>query len=209
MNLTRQKYLPVTLSLTVLILVTGVVQGTWYDSLSGEIRALFGYSPQHITDGAWQRIVSSFPLTGDPGHLGAALAMTMFCVGWLELQRGWEVALAVFFASHILSAMFEGVILSQVLFWSGIPQIPWHLALHEVGPSAGYYGCLGTCIFLLPKTVRGWSVLVIFGWLTVRLLIGMSYSTLEGTHIRSDLAHLVAFGFGIAIANLFIPRGDP
>jgi len=205
----HRKCLPVTLGLMVLILATGFIQGTWYEQLTGENRALFDYSPQHIMDGAWHRIISSFPLTGDPSHLGTAVLMTLLCVGWLELLQGSATTLAVFSGVHVSTAIIKGLMLSRGLAWSSIPSTSWRIASHVVGPSAGFYGCLGVCIFLLPKTMRVWFIFVIMVVLALRLIIGIGSARRTDTLIRSDLAHLIAFSLGIAIAYSFVRRVEP
>ena len=188
------------MGLTFLIFATGVFFGTWYERLPERIRILLGHTPQHITSGVWDRVFSSLPITGEPSHLYASLVMTLLCVGWLESNRRWAIALAVFFGSHLITVIVEGLLLVQL----NRNSTHWLLTSYDVGPSAGYYGCLGACLFALRPPIRSRAIMSLLAYLGARLLFGILFNSHVAVDIRSDLAHLIAVMAGYLLASIFL-----
>ncbi|MCA9124422.1 MAG: hypothetical protein H6822_18565 [Planctomycetaceae bacterium] len=67
----------------------------------------------------------------------------------------------------------------------------------DVGPSAGYYGCLGLVVAGLSSRTRN----VLIPAITLILLLRLTWSTMhlpeEGRMMSADLAHLIAFPLGL------------
>ena len=71
------------------------------------------------------------------------------------------------------------------------------LSVLDVGPSAGYYGCLGVAIAGLQTKRRTALTVVIVVVLTARLTWSTMHLPDEGRMMSADLAHLVAFPMGL------------
>jgi hypothetical protein len=192
-------FFPVTIAIALLVATLGLANETWWANLASETRVSFGQSPQHVIDGSWYRLVTSLPITGDPSHLRSSLVMIILCVGWHEVRYSWSKTVIVFLSAHFLTMLIESVILNS-LHWMGSGPVSPLLIAHDVGPSAGYYGCLGSCIYYLPARLRYPFGLAICVWLVLRWTIsstGASYSSMD---VRSDLAHWITWLIGYTIA---------
>jgi hypothetical protein len=203
-SLVDRNYLPATLSIATVLVILAAAHGTWYGSLPIAIRDQFGHAPQHAFQGRLDRILSSLPLTSDPSHLGFALCMTLLCVGWLEIQKGWRWALGIFFASHIATLVVERLLISMGSSW--MQSIRNLMESNDIGPSAGYYGCLGTSVGLSKVSIRRWLAPGVAVVLLVRWVVGVFNAENAPTTVQSDLAHLIAFGFGLAASRLTQPK---
>ena len=87
-------------------------------------------------------------------------------------------------------------------FWHG--ELLWLAA--DVGPSAGYNGCLGLAIATIVGDRRAYVVTFVlsalflqFFWATIRV-------PEQGHLMSSNLAHLIAFPLGLAVARWMKPH---
>ncbi len=88
---------------------------------------------------------------------------------------------------------FVGVVTLMLIFTC------WLLlaTAHDVGPSAGYYGCLGAAC---NSHSDHWRVLVIASvlvFLTARLIWSLARPAAHGRDLSSDVSHLMAFVLGL------------
>lgn len=164
---------------------------TWHDRL--------GFAPRDLFAMHWSRILTSALVTS--GGIGFWLpfgAMIALVLAAEKLTGTRRVALA-FWLSH-LGATIGGSLLS----WLAI-QFTTSTLLNEiytkrdVGPSAGYFGCMGLIVAHFP---RPWKYLSGFAILA-GLMGGMVVSAHHGAFIdvSAGLAHLVAFPLGWSTAN--------
>jgi hypothetical protein len=142
-------------------------------------------------------------LTHDLGHLTAAVAMASIAVGWCEVMLGTKIAVYTFSLSHLISVLVFAVGIGS-LHWMQLGQtISTLYSLHDVGPSAGYYGCLSRTI--VASKITNWRIWTIglFAVLSVRTLF--SFFQMPDTQIRlsADLVHLIAAGVGVILHALF------
>ena len=178
-----------------------LVHGTWSGPLAETARTVFGHSPLHIANGSWGRILSSLFITGDPIHFFQAFAMILFCVGILELQSGSWLAAASFLSVHLLTLLIQSGILLSVHAWFDHGWThEWSSAL-DVGPSAGYYGCLGVAIFRCSSARRGWIIVAVLSVLLLRWMATATFQQ-DGAQFQSDMAHAIAFPLGLALGRI-------
>lgn len=192
---------PATIICLVFLILEGLVHGTWSGPLADSVRAILGHSASHMSNGAWDRILSSLFVTGDPLHLFLALIMILFCVGTLERQAGSWIAIASFLIVHLLTLLIQSSILLIVHAWVDQEwSLRWSIT-PDVGPSAGYYGCLGVVIARWQSPARRWMALTILGILLIRWIV--TSLIFDDSHFQSDMAHAIAFPVGLAIGILF------
>jgi membrane associated rhomboid family serine protease len=195
------------LPFTILLLLGLTVAGWWTNSHLGPLEAThrqwFGSSLQKMLDGEFLHVFTSLFLTAGGWHFAATVLMSAACVGWSERVHGTLRTVLVFFGVHVIT-------LAVVNFVCLLPLASFKLAFAEalldssdVGPSAGYYGCLG---FALATTRRNfkWSLGVpVFGILTARLILS-SLAVNEAPHfVIGDVTHLIAFPLGLMAQWLF------
>jgi hypothetical protein len=110
------------------------------------------------------------------------------------------MAIGSFLLSHVFTLLIQSGILLLLHEW--IDQewsLRWNQTI-DIGPSAGYYGCLGVAILGWQHPRRGWIALTIWGVLLLRGILTLLI--VHDLHIQSDMAHAIAFPVGLTIGTL-------
>jgi len=79
----------------------------------------------------------------------------------------------------------------------------------DVGPSAGYFGCLGLALAALPRPARGRVLAAVLVLLAARFAGSFIRVPDGGRQISADSAHLVALPLGFLAARIRRARGGP
>lgn len=170
--------IPATLSLVGVLLVVGVVWGgLWRPFAENPLYDTVAYGLPALAEGRWWT-----PFTGTffVDHPLVYLFAIASCAGmaYLELRRGWLVALAYFGIGQLFA------IFASALFLWLAAMLPWPWAqveatMLDVGPSGGTMACIAAAAGLLvsPWRVRAW--LVVLGFSFVMLFFWGSLADLE------------------------------
>jgi apolipoprotein N-acyltransferase len=144
----------------------------------------------------------SMVFTSGGWHFYCSLVMFTFAVGWVELIQGTYIALTAFFGIHLVTIllMLAGIALFTRLINSHRGNLLWYA--RDVGPSAGYYGCLGLAISHLQPSVTLPIVVTISSILGLRLLWSSYLAAEEGRTMSADIAHMLAFPLGVIFSNM-------
>jgi hypothetical protein len=128
--------------------------------------------------------------------------MLAFNVGTTEWLFGTRRTFVLFWASHLLTLLIQSLLLAIPLHQLGAWWGTLLAAQHDVGPSAGYYGCLGAICRQFPGKWRRWVIAGVSVSLIARLTISLvrDAGDVELT-IAADLAHLIAFPIGLRLAK--------
>ncbi len=192
---------PFTIILVILLVAAGIYGRAHVGPLDGELQRQAGHSAQLLWRGEWYRLLTSILFTVGGLRFYISLAMLAVAVGWLEFARGTPVAAMTFVGVHIatLLIMACGIALSTTLIETHRGNLLWYVK--DVGPSAGYYGCLGLAVASLAPGIRLPIVITIF-----LVLVGRSgWSTYHlpenGQMMSADIAHLIAFPLGLFISR--------
>lgn len=193
---------PFTISLLAAVCIAaGLAQGL-PGSLPADWSSNYGFAPRHIVSGDLLRLITSVFLTHDGLHFGFAIAMILLIVVWSERTLGSLNTFCLFSLSH-LTSMFAFAIGVGALQWTYLSQTVSTLYdFHDVGPSAGYYGCLGALLVTSKLTYRQ-SITV--GVLAVLMLrIAISARSMPESHdvLSADIVHLFAMLAGMAIQSM-------
>ncbi len=189
-----------TLSLLLIVLTFGIYNQTHLGPISATTQLEYGHAPAHAMRGDWLRLFTSLVLTGDQWHLMTAIVMITVCVGWLEWLTGPIATLLIFASSHVVTLLVSAVGLIAI-DWAIGDQVTRRLVIAtDIGPSAGYYGCLGCALFTCDFRWRGWIVTVITAILVFRLGASFAQRPIVSSQLQSDLAHLIALGLGTQLA---------
>ena len=194
-------FLPFTVCLVVAIVLAAAFGHTSQGQLDADLESQYAHAPKHFGAGELLRLLTSIPLTSDQSHLFAALVMSLLCVGSCEFSRGTWATIAGFFASHCitLATLAVGLFAVHAL-------LPSHtsrqlLDISDVGPSAGYYGCLGLTLY--DSTNRRMMVArrLVMAYLLVRVVAAYASSHFPAHIFQTDAAHLIAFLFGALMST--------
>jgi membrane associated rhomboid family serine protease len=192
-NLTRY---PFTTAATLLLLGFAVSSQSIWQPLDVSWREWLGFAPTNLLDFQWQRLLTSLFLTAGSWKFLASLVMLTVCVGLAECCYGTLATMKLFLTTHLLVLITISVI---VVLLATCISSPAFLALakgRDIGPSAGYYGCLGALLLSLPSTTKRVVFLFVWSILLVRLAVSMTNLPEDAAVVSADIAHLLALPLG-------------
>ncbi|MGI9472927.1 MAG: rhomboid family intramembrane serine protease [Rubripirellula sp.] len=197
-SLSRFKF---TLCASITLIVVAVASDSYWRPLPKAWREALGFAPTNLLDLQWHRLLTSLLLTAGEWKFLASALMLAFSLGIAEARFGTWQTVKLFFTSHLavlvaLSLLVLGVSVSL--------QTDWAIQLSEsrdIGPSAGYYGCLGAILALLSKSARVPIFIGIETVLAARLMYSIGRLPEDPSVVSADIAHLVAFPLGMCLAS--------
>ena len=196
MSTTLRRY-PFTLLMLTLLIGAGIYGRSHVGPLDVAVHRRVGHSPRLLFDGHWHRPFTSLFFTAGGRRFYISLAMLAVSVGSVELVHGTRRAATTFFGIHFATLLFIAVSIALPLSMLKTHFGELLFDARDVGPSAGYYGCLGLAVAGLSSRNRQASVVAIL----LILLLRLAWSTLhlpeEGRVMSADLAHLIAFPMGL------------
>lgn len=181
--------------------------GTHLEALSAAMLQRVGFAPKDLWQmESWRAVSSALVTDGGASYRLAVLAMAAF-VGAAEWQRGTTRAAATFWGVHFATILVESFAVALPLHLSGDALGTALAAARDVGPSAGYFSCLGLAIVSLPveRRVRFAWVAAVFAALLATLAIPVSQVAGEVRELSAGIAHLIALPLGVA--SSWIARG--
>lgn len=194
--------LPFTLGLWVLVTAAGIYTRSHAGLLDAGIHRDVAYSARHLWSGQVIRLFTSLIFTAGGWRFYVTVVMLVVSVGWAERIYGPLCTLLTFFLAHLSTLLIMGLIAMPLKLAGGT----WgHLMFHasDVGPSAGYYGCLALAMMSLPRRNRYYPIAVVFCILVIRLVVAIVTIPEQGRTLSANLAHLISFGMVVAILHWF------
>jgi hypothetical protein len=188
-------------TLAVLVAVELMINPHFGALLPGWIERL-GFTSRDLTHLEWERFVTATLLVDGRSAFVDAVAMITLAVGAAEWLTGTPRALLTFWGGNLITLVAMSALL-LALAHAIDPSHKEDLFIHrDVGPSAGYYGCLGLVIALLPRPWRWAAAAAILTWLAVALLTPPGPHTIADVKLQADLAHFLVFPLGYLSARL-------
>lgn len=188
-----------TILLSVLLLSAAILTGSMTNHLTLTWQDRLGFAPHDLITFHWFRILTSACVTSGGIGFWLPFGAMLILVSSAERLTGTSRAALAFWLSH-LGATFGG----SLLTWLSVHLFTSHLLNdiytgRDVGPSAGYFGCLGLIVAQFPHR---WKYAVGFA-IIAGLIGGMVYSAYHGAFIdvSAGLAHLIAFPLGWSTAG--------
>ena len=194
--------LPFATSMVVALIATGVYGQTHLGPLDAQTHSRVGHSPHSLWKGQWQTVVTSVLFTANGWHFYVSLAMMAIAISWVELTCGTWIAIGTFVGIHVVTllVMSIGIATSIALVESHRGNLLWFSK--DVGPSAGYYGCLGLAITSLQPNWFWLTLVAIMVMLLARIGWSSYHLVDEGRLMSADIAHLIAFPLGLLLSRL-------
>lgn len=121
--------------------------------------------------------------------------MMTFAVGLAEWLAGSIRTLFTFWGIHLVTLLAESWLIAWPLHQWGDTEARMLAYARDVGPSAGYFACLGLACALLHGKWR-WSAGIIWVGLLIALFLPASSIEEQAVKLSADLAHLIAFSLG-------------
>ncbi len=186
--LTVVRRIPATLTMVVLILVTGVVWGgLWSPFEENPLFSSFAYGLPNLAEGKWWTPLTGTFFVNEPWVYVFTIS-GFWGMAYLEFRRGSRVALAYYWIGQLFA------ILATALLLFAASQLPWAWATAQaqaldVGASGGTMACIAAAVGLFrpPWRVRGW--LILLGFVFIAMLFWGKVADLE--HLLAVLLILV------------------
>jgi hypothetical protein len=170
------------------------------------LRRAFGSSLQTTLDGEFTRWFTSLFLTAGGWRFFASALILALSVGTAEWTHGTRRTMGIFLGTHFVTLLV--IYFALILpFASGQFSIAKLLVdARDVGPSAGYYGCLGLLAAGLSRGLRFWFATSLMIFLLARLIASAGEVQFYPHLVIGDAAHLIAFPVGVMLAKMTVPR---
>jgi hypothetical protein len=189
--------LPFTLTMLAILIAAGVYSRSHIGLLDETIHARAGYSMRLMLEGQLHRAVTSLLFTAGGWRFYSSIAMFALAVGYVEWTYGTTRSITTFVGVHIamLAVMTASVLIFNATAQTHRGYLLWRV--QDVGPSAGYYGCLGLALAGLASQFRWPSIAAIALVLIARTVWSFVHLPEDGRMLSADLAHLIAFPLGM------------
>jgi hypothetical protein len=188
--------LPFTLTMLALLAITALVTNTTFQNITHHWLNRTGFAPNDLWYGNIERMFTSALVTSGGFVFWEALFFVIFAVGLAEWLTGWKRLAATFWGVHLLALVLLSLIISL-----GIHQLR-DLGLEaaeiarDVGPSAGYFACLGLVSAQLKRPWNWVSGGLLFVMFVIVLFIPAAAGENAQIKFSADLAHTLAFPLG-------------
>jgi hypothetical protein len=188
--------LPFTSLMVFSIGIAALVTNTYFQEITRHWLNRTGFAPNDLWYWRIERMFTSALVTSGGVVFWEALFFVVFAVGLAEWMTGWKRTAVTFWGVHLLSLTLLSLIVSFAVHQLGNIGLEATTMARDVGPSAGYFACLG---LVSARLKRPWqwisgSVILLFFAITLFMLPQIG----ENAQIKfsADLAHLLAFPLG-------------
>lgn len=196
-----------TLSTLVVLVFAALLTETADGSRFAAALSQTGFAPHDVLTLDIFRAVYSALLTSGGWELVLALAAVALFVGGLEREVGSALAAATFWGVH-LAALLAHAAIAWALHTAGSSLGTAVYLARDVGPSAGYVGCLGALIVTARSQTFSRTLRVIAAsTLAIGLTAVLVNDVAAGGAVRdvsADLAHLIALTLGLAAGGAIL-----
>jgi signal transduction histidine kinase len=206
LNLFRR--IPFTLLTSGGLVIAALVTNTHMEQISQRWLDRFGFAPSDLWFWRLERLFTSALVTSGGRVFWQALFFVAFAVGAAEWLAGPKRAAATFWGVHLLTLVLLSLIIALMIDQLHNLGLEASEVARDVGPSAGYFACLGLVSARLKRPwnwVSGGILLVVF---LVALLLPAGAGENAQVKFSADLAHLMAFPLGW-ISSFIIPHKEP
>jgi len=195
-------------AITLILAMVGValLSSAYFEPLEPRWLARLGFASRDLLALEFERIATSAVATHGGAFFWRALLAVMLFVGAAEWRYGTRRAALLFSASHVLTLLIIAPVVGQ-----GLPI--WHPTLakllhstRDVGPSAGYFGCLALLCSDLPARAKRVAGIAIETILCIVLARSVTHAGVRPADTSAALAHAIAFPLGWTLAKVRVDR---
>lgn len=188
--------LPITLILLLSLVIGGLITNTTVEQLTSHWLNHTGFAPNDLWYWRLERLFTSALVTsGGLVFWEACLQVGMF-VGLAEWMTSWKRAAATFWGVHLLVLILTSLIISLSLHQLKAIGLEASETARDVGPSAGYFACLGLVSARLKRPWNWFSGTILFAFFVVVLFLPPAAGEDARIKFSADLAHALAFPTG-------------
>jgi hypothetical protein len=204
---------PFTLIMLAGLVMAALLTNTYFEKITEYWIERIGFAPNDLWYWRLERLFTSALVTSGKEVFWQALFFVTLFVGLAEWMCGWKRTAATFWGVHLLSLVLLSVIVSicaKHFPGAGLDAVT---LARDVGPSAGYFACLGLVSARLKPPwhwVSGGVLLLVFANI---LLLPPGVGVDAELKFSADLAHLLTFPLGWLSSWIQLPpffnKADP
>ena len=189
------------------LMMTGLVIGalvtnTTFQEISRRWLNRTGFAPNDLWYWRIGRMFTSVLVTSGGKVFWEALLFVAFAVGLAEWMTGWKRTTATFWGVHLLTLILLSLIISVAIHQLRSIGLEATEAARDVGPSAGYFACLGLVSARLKRPWHWVSGGILFAMFVIALFTPASVGESAKLKFSADLAHMLAFPLGWLLAGV-------
>lgn len=188
--------LPFTLTMLALLVIAALMTNTTFQTITHHWLNHTGFAPNDLWYGRIERIFSSALVTSGGVVFWEALFFVIFAVGLAEWLTGWKRTTATFWGVHLLALVLLSLIISLGIHQLRDFGLEAAEVARDVGPSAGYFACLGLVSAQLKRPWNWVSGGLLFAMFVIILFMPAAVGENAQVKFSADLAHMLAFPLG-------------
>jgi hypothetical protein len=188
--------IPFTLIMLTGLALGGLVTNTYFQAITRHWLNRTGFATRDLWYLRLGRMFTSALVTNGGRVFWEAILLVAIFVGVVEWINGWKRAAATFWGVHLLTLVLLALIITLSLHQLHTLGIEASEVARDVGPSAGYFACLG---FLSARLKHPWNWFsggILFLFFIVALLLPVTARVNPRQEVSANLAHLLAFPLG-------------
>jgi hypothetical protein len=196
-------YIPFTIVMMAGLILAAIFTNTYFEQITRHWINRVGFSPRDFWYMRYERMVTSALVTSGGKVFWQALLLVGLFVGLAEWITGTKQVGITFWGVHLLTLVLLSLIVSLALhrlrdFGLAASEIE-----RDVGPSAGYFACLGLVSAQMKRPWNWISGILLFIMFAVVLFLPAGTDKSAEIKFSADFAHLLAFPLGWLSSLLF------
>jgi hypothetical protein len=188
--------IPFTLLMLAGLAVGALVTNTFVQSITQHWLNRAGFAPNDLWYWRLERVFTSTLVTIGGRVFWEAMAMVALIVGMTEWRNGWKRTALTFWGVNLLTLMLLSLIISLMNHQLRNFGMEADVMARDVGPSAGYFACLGLLSAQLKPPWHWISGGIILAGFVITLFMPATAGQDAQLKFSADLAHLLAFPLG-------------
>jgi hypothetical protein len=198
--------LPFTLTTLSVLLIAAWMTNSTFESITHHWLNRTGFAPNDLWFLRIERMFTSALVTSGGVVFWEALFFVAFAVGVAEWMTGWKRTAGTFWGVHLLALVLLSLIISLSSHQLSAFGFEVSEVERDVGPSAGYFACLGLISASLKRPWHWISGAILFALFVIALFTPAAAGESAGIKFSADLAHLLAFPLGWLSARVGYTR---
>jgi hypothetical protein len=178
------------------LVIGALVTNTYFQSITHHWFNRTGFAPNDLWYWRLGRLFTSALVTAGGKVFWEALLLVASLVGLAEWMTRWKRTAATFWGVHLTALVLLSLIVSLSLYQLSSIGSEAADVTRDVGPSAGYFACLGLISASQRYLWRWVSGGVLFAFFVIAMFMPATQGESVQIKFSADLAHMLAFPLG-------------
>lgn len=188
--------IPFTLLTLAGLFLAALVTNTTFQTITHHWLDRTGFAPNDLWYWRLERMFTSALVTSGGIIFWEALFFVALAVGLAEWMTGWKRTAFTFWAVHLAALVLLSLIISLGIHQLRDFGLEAAEVARDVGPSAGYFACLGLVSARLKRPWQWVSGCILFLFFAITLFLPAGIGENAQVKFPADLAHLLSFPLG-------------